>query len=440
LVRDSRHQQERHIHQLNNMKKILTALQIIFQLSFYRYIAIGASLAVGYLSYWLFYQTTTIPMFLENIKNGDFGQYSYLYGITYFITTLLIIPLSGISVAVMIWLFNHSKLSKGKNIGANAGGLAAAMLGMGCPVCGAFLLSLVGVAGGLTVFPMQGLELKFLGLGLLTVSTVYGARKINDSLYCEDCNDLSGHLAKTAAPTKEVIVLPLQKIFVFLLTGLFLLNQFLIGQVTASMGMTSRSSNFVGQLFGIKTAAAASVIAPKLNPDGKTTTLIEQPTISEVAANPNTGDALADAKAVMIPTGKPFYAPDDISFDDPINAQNKWGAYEDSITLSGNLQSRYDQLINTFTCNYCCGGPTNVTVIARCGCRHAKAWRGMFKYMLQNYGDKYTNEQLMGEAYRWTGIWYPKGVLEDYLLATGNGEALGHQTHGGAGADGRHGF
>lgn len=60
--------------------------------------------------------------------------------------------------------------------------------------------------------------------------------------------------------------------------------------------------------------------------------------------------------------------------------------------------------------------------------------------MLQTYGDKYTNEQLMGEAYRWTGIWYPKGVLEDYLLATGKGDVLGHQTHGGAGSDGRHGL
>lgn len=421
------------------MNKVFYSLQIIFQQSFYRNIAIGASLVVGYLSYWLLSQTTTVQMFIEMTQNGDFGQYSLLYGTTYIITTLLIIGLSGISVAVMIWLFNHSRLGKGKSIGANAGGFAAAMFGMGCPVCGAFLLSAVGIAGGLTVFPLQGLELKFLSLGLLTASTVYGAGKVNQALVCEDCNDIRGHLAQPVTPS-HTMVLPLQKVFIFLLAGLFLLNQLLIGQVTASMGMSSQSSGFVGQLFGIKTAAAASVIAPKLNSDGKTTTLVEQPTITEVSANPNSGDLVADARVVMIPTGKPFYAPDDISFDDPINAQNKWGVFENSITLTGDLQNRYNQLTNTFTCNYCCGGPNNITTVARCGCRHAKAWRGMFKYMLQNYGDKYTNEQLMGEAYRWTGIWYPKGVLEDYLLATGKGDALGHQTHGGAGADGRHGF
>ncbi len=414
------------------MKKIVAALQIILQQALYRNIAIGASLVVGYLSYWLFYQTTTIPTFLENIKNGDFGTYSYAYGITYIITTLLIIPLSGISVAVMIWLFNHSKLSKGKSMGANAGGFAAAMFGMGCPVCGAFLLSAIGVAGGLSIFPFQGLELKFLSLGLLAGSIAFSASKVNTALDCKEC-------LKQKNAGSRLLIFPLEKVIIPFLIVLFILNQVLITRVSVATGAAS-SGGIVGQLFGIKIAAAATIIAPKINPDGKTTTLVEQPTITEVPANPNTGDAVADARVVMIPTGKPFYAPDDISFDDPINAQNKWGAYEDSITLTGELQNRYNQLINTFTCNYCCGGPTQVTTISRCGCKHAKAWRGMFKYMLQTYGDKYTNEQLMGEAYRWTGIWYPKGVLEDYLLATGKGDTLPHQTHGGAGSDGRHGI
>ncbi len=412
------------------MKKILTALQIIFQQSFYRNIALATSLVVAYLSYWLINQTTTIPMFLEMMQTGEFGEYSLLYGITYIITTFLIIALSGISVAVMVWLYRHSKLSRGKSIGANMGGFAASMLGMGCPVCGAFLLSLLGIAGGFTVFPLQGLELKFVSLGLLTASTVYGAGKVNQALVCEDCNVTS----------RNVIIFPLQKVFIFLLAGLFLLNQLLINQVTAGMGMTPRNSNFVSQLFGIKTASAAFIIAPKLNPDGKTTILVEQPTITEVLANPNTGDVLADAKVVMQASGKPFYAPDDISFDDPINAQKKWGSLVGSISLSGELDSRYQKLISTMVCSYCCGGPTSVTTINRCGCAHARAVQGFFKYMLQNYGDKYSDDQLLGEAHRWYAIWYPKGMLEDYLLATGKGDVLGHQTHGGAGSDGRHGL
>ena len=413
------------------MNKILPALQIIFQQSFYRNIALVTSLVVAYLSYWLINQTTTIPMFLEMMQTGEFGQYSLIYGITYIITTLLIIVLSGISVAVMVWLFNHSKLARGKSLTANAGGFAAAMVGMGCPVCGAFLLSLFGIAGGLTVFPLQGLELKFLSLGLLGVSTAYGASKIV-SASCEDCVDLTTRV-------RTLIILPLEKVFVFVLAGLFLFNQLLIGQVTAGMGMSPRG-NFVATLFGIKTASAFTIIAPKLNPDGKTTMLVEQPTITEVSANPNTKNALADAKVVMIATGKPFYAPEDISFDDPINAQKKWGAYEQSIKLDSTLEARYQKLISTMVCSYCCGGPTSVTTINRCGCAHAKAAKGFFKFMLQNYGDKYSDDQLLGEGHRWYAIWYPKGMLEDYLLSTGKDDVLGHQTHGGAGTDGRHGL
>ena len=421
------------------MNSIVTALKIILQQSFYRNIALVTSLVVAYLSYWLINQTTTIPMFLDMMKTGEFGQYSYYYGVTYIITTLLIIALSGISVAIMVWLYRHSRLGGGKSMGANVGAFAVGMLGMGCPVCGAFLLSLLGVAGGLTVFPLQGLELKFLSLGLLMGSTVYGASKVT-AKNCEDCQDISKHkISNNPNLSKKLIILPLQKIVIFTIAALFLINQLLIGQVTGSLGLAPKTS-FVASLLGIKTASTYLIIAPKLNPDGKTTMLVEQSTITEVLANPNTGDALADAKAVMIAVGKPFYAPDDISFDDPINAQNKWGSFVKSISLSGDLETRYQKLISSMVCSYCCGGPTSVTTINRCGCAHARAVQGFFKFMLQNYGDKYSDDQLLGEAHRWYAIWYPKGMLEDYLLATGKSDVLGHQTHGGAGSDGRHGL
>ncbi len=430
----------------NSMQKTITSLRIIFRQSFYRKVAIGVSVAVAYLSYWLMYQVTTFQAFWDMMLNGDFGKYSFLYGVTYIITSLLMIGLSGVSFAVMVWLFTHSKLARGKSIGANVGAFVSGMLGMGCPVCGAFLLSALGVAGGLSTFPLQGLELKFLGLGLLTASTVFGASKVKKVSADKDCDACvvplveQIHETKMEQKEKAPVVVPLQKIFVFILAGIFLLNQLLIGQAVASMGITPQSNSFVGQLFGIKTASAAMIIAPKINPDGRTTSLVEQPTITEVPANPNTGDAVADAKAVMFPTGKPFYAPDDISFDDPINAQKKWKSIGFGLQLTAEQEARWKGLTNTFTCNYCCGGPNNVTPISRCGCAHSFAWQGFFRYMIATYGDKYTDEQLKGEAYRWTGIWYPKGVLEDYLLATGKGNALGHQTHGGAGSDGNHGL
>ncbi|HCE30976.1 hypothetical protein A2778_05510 [Candidatus Daviesbacteria bacterium RIFCSPHIGHO2_01_FULL_40_24] len=425
------------------MYTILTSLKIIFRESFYRYVTFYTTLAFSYLSYWLFYKTTTIQTFLQNMKSGDFGSYSVLYGITYIATSILIILLSGVSVATALWLYRHSRLSQTKNISANFGGLLAAAFSMGCPVCGAFLLSAIGVAGGLAVFPLQGLELKFLSLILLIGSLLYGISKVKAAIHCKECNDISHNLKSSVAKQgaqKRFVILPLQNIFVFSLAGLFLVNQLLMSQVAATMGMTS-NKGFVAKLLGIQTKSTYTIIAPKINPDGKTTSLFEWPTITEVSANPNSGNALADAKVVMIATGKPFYAPDDVAFDDPINAQKKWGVFETSIKLSTEQETRYQKLISTMmTCSYCCGSANNVTMNKNCGCAHAKAVRGFYRFMITNFGDKYSDEQLVGESHRWYALWYPKGMLEDYLLATGNDSALPHESHGGAGSDGRHGI
>lgn len=239
---------------------------------------------------------------------------------------------------------------------------------------------------------------------------------------------------------RRIVIVPIQKILVFTLAAIFLINQLLIAQVSAAMGMTQQKG-LMAKLLGIQTKSTYTIIAPKINTDGKTTSLVEWPTITEVMANPNSGNILADAKAVMIATGKPFYAPDDISFDDPINAQKKWGVYETAIKLSAELEQRYLKLISTMmTCSYCCGSANNVTMNKNCGCAHAKAVRGFYRFMIQNYGDKYSDEQLVGESHRWYALWYPKGMLEDYLLATGQENALPHESHGGAGSDGRHGI
>ncbi|MBI2984703.1 MAG: hypothetical protein HYY50_03700 [Candidatus Kerfeldbacteria bacterium] len=228
------------------------------------------------------------------------------------------------------------------------------------------------------------------------------------------------------------------KIVGWIITVILAANQLMIISISPkSMAASPLAS--VKSMLGIQTASAKTIIAPTINPDGKTTSLVEQPTISDVPANPKSGDALADAEVVMLGTDSPPYAPDGVSFADPVTAQNKWGAYE-TMEMTGELQTRYDTLTNDLPCSYCCGQPGLVTRNRNCACAHAKAARGYFKYMLQTYGAKYTNEQLRGEAFRWQAIWYPKGAVEDYLLATGKVNVIGHAAHGGAGADGLHGL
>lgn len=237
---------------------------------------------------------------------------------------------------------------------------------------------------------------------------------------------------------KTFVIIPLQQIIVPFLIILFLFNQLMITSVAMAMGMSS-PNGIIASFLGMK-GGSKMIWAPKLNPDGKTTSLYQWTTITDVMANPHSGDALADAKVVTLATGKPFYAPAEISFDDPLTAQKEWGAMVTSVKLSKDQEARYQQLISLMTCSYCCGSPTQVTLNKNCGCAHANAVRGFYRYMIQNYGDKYSDEVLIGESHRWYALWYPKGMIEDYLLATGNSSALPHETHGGAGADGNHGI
>lgn len=232
---------------------------------------------------------------------------------------------------------------------------------------------------------------------------------------------------------------PPNKLLSVALLAVFAVNQVMITAVSGALGIPSGMEG-MPHLFRISEAGAMEIMMPMLNEDGMTTHLQMMPTITEVAGDPNTGDATADGMAVMMANGAPFYAPEGVTFDDPIGALDQWSAYENAVTLSGELDARYTDIINRFTCNFCCGSPGQVTVNGRCGCAHSAAARGFFKYMLDRYGNAYTNDQLMGEAYRWQALWYPAGAVEDYLLATGRGDAIGHKTHGGAGGDGMHGM
>ncbi len=428
------------------MHQTIQGLKIAFENKRYYRNSIIGGLILLVVYYFLFTQVTSVSNFIAMTKGGDFGQYSVAYSVAYLIIATLTIIFFGISIGLMSWLWNRSKFSPSTDASSWLGAVVAA-LGVACPICGAFLLSLFGVTTGVALFPLKGLEFQVIGLVLIMVSVFFASRKVEQLKSCGECEITT---YDSSAKTHLEIAKKVDNRVVYVLIVLFVVNYFLINRVANKVGInigfdnifqnSSFKEKFRG-LFSISNKATYSVIAPKLNSDGRTTSLTIQPTITEVPANPNTGDLLADARVVMIPTGKPFYAPDDISFNNPIEAQNKWMVFENQIQLTSDLQQRYDDIISNFTCNYCCGGPNTVTAIVNCGCKHAKAWRGFFKYMLTNYKDKYSNEQLMGEAYRWTGIWYPKGVLEDYLLATDKTNQSKHSPHGGSGSGAsRHGL
>ncbi len=205
--------------------------------------------------------------------------------------------------------------------------------------------------------------------------------------------------------------------FLVLIVGLLLFNQLMTLYVFSNLipkkGQAVDLKNLNIKIDG-KTAVGPVLLSEGESSviSGYKTRIKPMPTISEIQIKPSTGDPVQDLINNIIPTGKPFYGDEaGVSFDDPIESLQVWGSYDRSIKLSDQEQERWNKITNSFTCDYCCGSPFNPTIITRCGCSHAAAWRGIAKWFLKNY-PKYTDAEIFGEMTRWKTLWYPGPTVQ----------------------------
>jgi len=63
-------------------------------------------------------------------------------------------------------------------------GSALAAFTPGCPACTTSLTAVLGIVGGLAIFPLQGLELKFISIAALSFSIWWAMRNINKASCC----------------------------------------------------------------------------------------------------------------------------------------------------------------------------------------------------------------------------------------------------------------
>lgn len=221
-----------------------------------------------------------------------------------------------------------------------------------------------------------------------------------------------------------------------LIAVLILLNQFQISQVSGLVSGNPSTGSFASsvssapsKLFGsssggvmklgkyefgskitLKPMPLASGEQPAIH--GYKTKVKPMPTISELSLKPSTGDAARDLLNNVIPTGTPWYGQEaGVNFDDPISAQKKWATFR-RLELSPEENQRWNRIVNSFTCDYCCGSPQNPTIITRCGCAHSAAAQGMARWFVKNYADKFTDEEIYGEMGRWYALWYPGPTIK----------------------------
>lgn len=144
----------------------------------YAGIAAGGAAGVGLAYYFL-----TMPMLASHLGAAAGLAPSYLaasLGLTAAVSAL-----AGINFALIAYRISAARRGRAAAGQGGSQGTATTVLGgaaaaftPGCPACTAPLAVLLGAVGGLSLLPMQGIELKILSAGVLLFSVYWVARKI----------------------------------------------------------------------------------------------------------------------------------------------------------------------------------------------------------------------------------------------------------------------
>jgi hypothetical protein len=110
------------------------------------------------------------------------GNLGKVYANTQVISQIALSVLFGVNLSILWYKLKISSGVDAKAKGTTALGSVIAIIVSGCPACGVTLAGYLGLASFFSVFPLYGLELKFVGIGLLVYSTNYLLKNLN---YCK---------------------------------------------------------------------------------------------------------------------------------------------------------------------------------------------------------------------------------------------------------------
>ena len=154
------------------MNKFFSALGSVYRQPVTALLSISLSLNLlaGY--YLIFLQTTTFAVFFNSNNN--------LYNWLSIAMTLVNSWLFGIAITLvsLVW---QKRQAQPDSMGNSVLGAVFGAISSGCPVCGAWLLPMLGIAGSLAAFPLQGLEIKALSILLLGLSIQQTSQTLSGS-------------------------------------------------------------------------------------------------------------------------------------------------------------------------------------------------------------------------------------------------------------------
>lgn len=230
----------------------------IFRGPLYLLTAVAGGLGLYALYYGLLRQVTTLQVFNEMAA----GQPLYLYA--YHGLTVAASLLFGMALAVALYTLRLRAARRSRLVAANAGGGFAGAMAAACPVCGSFLLQALGVAGGIGVLPLAGLELKAASAGLFGFALLSGLRGISRA--CD-----GGTCAAPPKPRAWSLALPAAAIVLTLLLFVPLVSAEFSPQVQSQAYMNLLQNMNADQAGGVQAALQGvhqAVLNKVLPPEG----------------------------------------------------------------------------------------------------------------------------------------------------------------------------
>ena len=140
-------------------------------------IGIISGISLGILYYFL-----TLEMALTHMTTEI--ELLPMYMIASITLTVIVAILAGINIALVAYNIKTQRNKNMKNGTSAILGGALTAFTPGCPACTTSLSAVLGIVGGLAIFPLQGLELKLVSIGALTFSIWWAMRNINNSTCC----------------------------------------------------------------------------------------------------------------------------------------------------------------------------------------------------------------------------------------------------------------
>ena len=154
---------------------VLEALKEVYSSKKYFFISFGIALTfflfnVLINNYSILFSNFSFLLFFSLLKATIFTMTVYS-----FILHIIILFLVNIVAAMTIFLVRRQL--KG-TLGMGSSGILVSLIAPSCPSCAVGILSMLGVGGFLAMLPFKGYELRFFGVGLLVVSTVFLSNRI----------------------------------------------------------------------------------------------------------------------------------------------------------------------------------------------------------------------------------------------------------------------